>query len=299
MFNADPKTLARVARNLDRVLVADPNPAAGKLLSDLVKDCGGRNVMVAREQARAAELAREFDPQIIFIELAGAGFDGLAFMRALRRSDYVCRKSPAVMVTAEATIESIKAARDSGVHEFLRKPYTTRDLFRRIEAATLKPRDWIEAKMYVGPDRRRFNSAEFEGDRKRQSDQAADNAANAAAGGAFPRALSAIAAALADFNAKPQAALRAMLEQAAELQSAAFHYADPDLTAAVGSLQRYLLQALEIQRLSRRTVEDHAALILMLSQEGGPGPDERRRMVREIATRAASEQSAASRSAAA
>lgn len=292
MINADAKTLARVSRHIDRVLIADPNTAAGKLLADLVKDCGGRHVMLAREQARAADIAREFDPQLIFIEYAGLDFDGVAFVHALRRSDYPCRKAPAVMVTAEATVESIKGARDSGVHEFLRKPYTTKDLFRRIEAAVLKPRLWIDAKMYVGPDRRRFNSAaEFDGSKKRRSDQAAERA-TAAAGGPFAQATKAVTVALASFSTAPQASLRAMLEQAAELQAASFHHADPDLIAVVGSLQRYLLQALERGSLSRRTVEDHGALILLFSQPEGPGADERRRLARELATRAAAEQAA-------
>ena len=38
----------------------------------------------------------------------------------------------------------------------MRKPFTIGDLERRLEAVTLKPRDWVEAVQYVGPDRRRF-----------------------------------------------------------------------------------------------------------------------------------------------
>jgi CheY-like chemotaxis protein len=290
VFNADPKTLQRVARHLDRILIADPNAAAGKLLSDLVKDAGGRHVMNAREQSRAAEIAREFDPQLIFIERAGADFDGCAFVSALRRSDYVCRKAPVIMVTADATVETIKAARDSGVHEFLRKPFTTRDLFKRVENVMLKPRLWIDARMYVGPDRRRFNSEEYGGARKRRSDS---GDTGAQAGNPFGRALREIRTALDVFPARPQASLRAMLEQSSELQSAAFHYADADLTAVVASLQRYLLQALELGKLSRKTVEDHAAAVLSLSCDDTLTPEERRRLTREVATRAASEQALA------
>ena len=288
MIAADPKLMQRIGRHTERVLVADPHAAAGKLLADLVKDLGARHVMVAREQPRAAELAREFDPQLIFLELAAPDFDGLAFARALRRSDYACRKAPIVMVTAEATVDTIKAARDAGVHEFLRKPFTTRDLFRRIEAAVLKPRLWIEAKMYVGPDRRRFNTAENPANGRRRSDRLAEQAAREI--GAFGRALATIGEALDGFSSRPQASLRVMLEQAAELQAAAFHHGDPDLTAVVASLQRYLLQALERGKLSRRTVDDHGALILAFSGAEPPAPEERRRLVRDIATRAAAEQ---------
>ena len=66
--------------------------------------------------------------------------------------------------------DSIKGARDAGAHEFLRKPYTIKDLFKRVENVILKPRDWIEAQMYVGPDRRRFNSESYTGARKRKAE---------------------------------------------------------------------------------------------------------------------------------
>src|SRR5215217_8938999 len=70
---------------------------------------------------------------------------------------------------------------DAGVHEFLRKPFTSGDLLKRVENVALKPRTWIEAVGYVGPDRRRFNSGEYSGPTKRKSDRAATGAAAAAA----------------------------------------------------------------------------------------------------------------------
>ena len=56
------------------------------------------------------------------------------------------------------------------MHEFLRKPFTIKDLLRRLEAVTLRQRDWVEAVGYVGPDRRRFNSGDYSGALKRRSD---------------------------------------------------------------------------------------------------------------------------------
>ncbi len=91
----------------------------------------------------------------------------------LRRSTLDCRQAPIIVLSAEATAAAIKAARDAGAHEFLCKPFTAGALFKRVENVILKPRPWIEAKMYVGPDRRRFNSGEFEGDKKRRADAAA------------------------------------------------------------------------------------------------------------------------------
>lgn len=172
MFNADPKVIARLAPHLSRVLVFDPQPAAAKLMSELLKDMGARQVTCAGKTLKGLELIAHVDPQLICVEYRGADFEGPELVRRLRRSTLGARTAPIIMVTSEATVESIKAARDSGVHEFLRKPYTARDLFKRVENVALNPRLWIEAQMYVGPDRRRFNSGEFSGSKKRRADAA-------------------------------------------------------------------------------------------------------------------------------
>lgn len=172
MFNVDPRTLARMAPELGCVLVFDPQPAAGKLVGELLKDMGAKRVTCATQSARGLELIAHLEPQLICTEAAGADFDGVALVHRLRRSTLPGRKVPVIVVTGAATVEGIKAARDAGAHEVLRKPFTAKDLFRRVENVVLNPRDWVEAQAYVGPDRRRFNSGAFAGERKRSADEA-------------------------------------------------------------------------------------------------------------------------------
>jgi DNA-binding response OmpR family regulator len=144
------------------------------------------------------------------------------------------------MVTATATANAILAARDAGVHEFLRKPYTAKDLLRRLEAVTLRPRDWIEAVQYVGPDRRRFNSGDYTGPLKRRSDgkSTSDEAR-------ILQALKILKSAVAAVDADPTQALRSMLAQATELQRLAVITGDKKLTVATTDFQRYLALSAE------------------------------------------------------
>ena len=172
MFNANAKALGRLAPRLQRILIVESTPAAGRLLADLMKEMGGRQILFASTQARAIGLIEEAEPQLIFTEYAGPQFDGLELTLALRRSQMLARKNPVIMVTAEATAASIIASRNAGVHEFLRKPFTAGDLFRRVDNVITKPRDWIEAQMYIGPDRRRFNAGEYAGSKKRRGELA-------------------------------------------------------------------------------------------------------------------------------
>jgi CheY-like chemotaxis protein len=170
VFNADPKALQRIAPLARRVMVIDSNANSARLVGELMKAIGSREFATVLRGDRALATVNEFEPQLILTELAGPGFDGLEFTRALRRSPCVACKAPVIMITAEPTAAAILGARNAGVHEFLRKPYTAGDLYRRVENVVLKPRTWIDAQAYVGPDRRRFNSCEFAGSKKRRSD---------------------------------------------------------------------------------------------------------------------------------
>lgn len=170
MFNNDAKIIQRMAPLLQRVLILDPQPAGARFIGELMRDIAHSQVWVADTAAKALRIASSYDPQIIFAELGPQPVDGVAFTRDLRRSHLASRYAPVVMVTGQATAAGILSARDGGVHEFLRKPFTMKDLLRRLEAVTLRQRDWVEAVNYVGPDRRRFNSGDYAGALKRRSD---------------------------------------------------------------------------------------------------------------------------------
>ncbi|HEX7760214.1 MAG TPA: response regulator [Caulobacteraceae bacterium] len=238
MYNTDARTLQRIAPLMQRVLIIDPAPAGARLLSDLLRDIANCQMWTAADAVRGLALAAQVNPHMIFVE-QNAVVDGAAFTRKLRRSELNCRKVPVIMLSSEATAATILGARDAGVHEFLRKPYTAKDLMRRLEAVTLRGRDWVEAVNYVGPDRRRFNSGDYSGPLKRGAD--ADETLPGEA--RILQSLKILRAAIGSIEIDPKQALRAMLTQAAELQSAAIAIKSSRLAAAAGFLQNKLVNA--------------------------------------------------------
>lgn len=250
MIYSDPGQAKRLARHLERVLVVDPQPASTRLITELLKDLGARFVMIESSNARAMAVARAEDPQIIFCEYAGGEVDGIELTRQLRRSDLRCRQAPVIMVTGEATAQAILGARDVGVHEFLRKPYTIKDLVRRVEAVTLKQRDWVEAVRYVGPDRRRFNSGDYKGPRKRKSDTKAMPEASR-----IEQALRILKSAVGAIESDPRQALRAMQAQAIDLTKGAVALGDTGLATAAASLQYVLTECQHSGHLNRPKIE--------------------------------------------
>jgi DNA-binding response OmpR family regulator len=204
-------------------------------------------------------LCQQIEPQVILTELQGPTLDGLKFVRTLRRSALSCRTVPVIVITATPTASAIIAARNCGVHEFLCKPYTIRDLSRRLEAVALHGRDWIEAVNYVGPDRRRFNSGDYRGPRKRHADNGIQGVV-----ARIEQALRILASAIRAIDADPAQALRSMQAQAADLNAIATQENDVGLMAGTAALQRCLAAAAASGVVSRAAIEGGAAELLAL-----------------------------------
>jgi CheY-like chemotaxis protein len=234
VFDGNARTIQRVAAKVQRVMVVDPNPATARLLAEQLRPLGGVQIFAAPTAEKGYAMARATDPQLIFVEHAQNGVDGLSFTRKIRRSDLQCREAPVIMCTAEATAEAIFGARDAGVHEFMRKPFNLGDLERRLEAVALKPRDWIEAVAYVGPDRRRFNSADYKGPRKRKADATGTPAAR------LSQALRIVKSAATALDSDPAQARRALAAQALELKRVGEAVKDPRLVQAAEALGSFM-----------------------------------------------------------
>ncbi|HEY8618178.1 response regulator [Phenylobacterium sp.] len=236
--NNDNRTIQRMAPMLSRVLVVDPQPTGARVIGDLMRTVAKPEVWTAPTTDKALKIADKVNPQIIFCELAAEKVDGVAFTRRLRRSDSACRKAPVILLTGQATAASILAARDAGVHEFLRKPFTVKDLVKRLEAVTLNRRDWVEAVHYVGPDRRRFNSGDYSGPLKRHADTGATPEAARIA-----QALKIVATAVEAVEDDRRQALRALGAQADELIEAGKALGDDKLVAAATAFHHFLFEA--------------------------------------------------------
>lgn len=262
MLTLDSKTAQALAPCLGRVLIVDPTPGSARLLSDLLHNVGPGRTWTATSTNQGLALADSLSPQVIFVEYSGGAVDGLVFTRKLRRSTFLCRKAPVIMATTQATPAVITSARDAGVHEFLRKPLTFKDLVRRLEAVALHPRGWVEAVGYVGPDRRRFNSAGYAGRRKRRTDetQSPEQAR-------IVQALKIISAALPMAELDRQQVFRALKAQAIELQGAGALANNAALVQAARAMHHTLSGIASPHDLTRAAIEADAQRLLTFLPE--------------------------------
>jgi CheY-like chemotaxis protein len=252
---AEQKFDRRVAAQMERVLIIDAAAAAARLLSGLLRDVSPCQIWSTTNVYGALGLAERVDPLIIFVTQCES-VDGAAFTRQLRRSDLPCRKAPVIMISAEATAALIIGARDAGVHEFLRKPFTLGDLVKRLEAVAVRPRGWIEGINYIGPDRRRFNSAAYSGTLRRRMDHAVTPDE-----GRIEQALKILNVAVEIIGEDPRQALRAMTAQASDLAALAMSRHDTDLAASAVALS-VTLSAATPETLRRADIEPLAAPLI-------------------------------------
>ncbi|MHA6690703.1 response regulator [Devosia sp. A449] len=138
------------------VLVADHSAHMAALVAVMLRGLGRRDIREAYDANRAmAELNRRvFD--VLVIDDALDGLDGVAFTKKLRaNTDSQNRHIPIIMMSAAPDAKRIAEARDAGVTEFLRKPFAANHLQTRLLSIEAHPRGFIDAAAYQGPDRRR------------------------------------------------------------------------------------------------------------------------------------------------
>lgn len=151
-----------------RILCIDDNAHMQHILWVSLSSMGFTKVKFAQDGAEALELllTNEFD--MILCDLNMAPIGGIEFIQTVRRqtqSDYY--DIPIIVVSGNTESRLVCEARDAGATEFLAKPISVHDLYKRIEYVIEKPREFLTKKAFVGPDRRRRRNAEFDGEDRR------------------------------------------------------------------------------------------------------------------------------------
>ena len=139
-------------------MIAARDPSRIAALVEVLRSIAPCQIWTASDDG-GLELADRAAPTLVFAVQSGE-LDATGAIRRLRRSRSAAREAVVILVSAETTVTSMIAARECGAHETMRPPFTRSDLIRVLEGVALEPRAWIETAGYVGPDRRRFNSAQ-------------------------------------------------------------------------------------------------------------------------------------------
>jgi len=148
------------------VLVVDDNSFMRNLLSTTIKAFGIMDIVAESDGASAIERLKLslVDPiaaslgtvDLIVSDFVMPGVDGNLFLRWLRTGNNVPdRFVPFLMVSGAADKYVVEQSRDAGVTEFLAKPFSAQTIADRVLQIINYPRQFVLARDYFGPDRRR------------------------------------------------------------------------------------------------------------------------------------------------
>ena len=111
------------------VLVADDEPSLRRYLLSLLKEY---RVIEAKDGHEAWEMARQYRPDLIILDLMMPELDGIEVTRRLRAMPATAR-TPIVLVTANAESKPKFEALEAGASEFLTKPFASAELKARLD----------------------------------------------------------------------------------------------------------------------------------------------------------------------
>jgi CheY-like chemotaxis protein len=150
------------------MLVVDDNTNMIQIVKTILKNFGVTRIFEATDVGEAFALVRAHPIDLVFLDYHLGFMDGIEFIRMMRTApDSPNPFLPIIMLTAHTEQHRVEAARDAGATEFCAKPVTAAEIYRKIAEVIERPRKFVRAASYCGPDRRR-HQVDFPGLERRR-----------------------------------------------------------------------------------------------------------------------------------
>lgn len=117
---------------MDKILVVEDSPEISALIA-LTLRMEGYEVLQAYEGARALEIAAEFGPSLILLDVMMPGMSGFEVAERLKKSDNT-RNSSIIFVTAKHELDDLIQGLEVAV-DYICKPFAVPELVARVRAA--------------------------------------------------------------------------------------------------------------------------------------------------------------------
>jgi two-component system, OmpR family, response regulator MprA len=121
----------------ERVLVVDDDPPLRRMLQRTL-EAEGFEVTAAADGGAALVAAERSPPDLIVLDVAMPGLDGLAVCRRLRDKGL---PTPILMLTARDSVPDRVSGLEAGADDYLVKPFAVQELIARLRALTRRRGD--------------------------------------------------------------------------------------------------------------------------------------------------------------
>jgi two-component system chemotaxis response regulator CheY len=115
------------------ILIVDDYKTMLRIIENLLKQIGFKNVQQATDGASALRLLRENSFGLVISDWNMAPMTGLELLKEVR-ADNVLKTMPFIMITAESKTENVVAAKAAGVNNYIVKPFNAETLKQKLTA---------------------------------------------------------------------------------------------------------------------------------------------------------------------
>lgn len=153
------------------ILVVEDNQPMLEITKTLLTTFGVGTVHGAKDGDAGFEAYCKYKPDIVIADWMMKPVDGISLARRIRNDPASPNHFvPIILMTGFSEMRRVIQARDAGVTEFLVKPFTARDLFKRLTQIIERPRQFVRSEDFFGPDRRRKGADDYHGPMRRLND---------------------------------------------------------------------------------------------------------------------------------
>jgi len=151
------------------VLIVDDNDDMRTLLRRMLGSIGVKHILEATDGRAGIAILRQTGCDVVLSDLDMKPMNGIEFTLAVRTSEHLSNSGvPIIMITGRTEMHVVEKSRDAGITEFIAKPVTMGALQARLTEVVERPRPFVRAGGYNGPDRRRKNTGR--GPARREND---------------------------------------------------------------------------------------------------------------------------------
>lgn len=155
------------------VLVVDDDPFVRAIVADILRASDVGRIFEAGDGKAAFQIVCQAVTDIVILDLSMPS-DGVWLLNAIRRSPASPNKEMAVIAMSGHTDRRrVEMLRDAGASEIIAKPLSVHAVLSRMVAVIDRPRAFVRAQSYAGPDRRR-RATPFSGPGRRFADTCAN-----------------------------------------------------------------------------------------------------------------------------
>ncbi len=138
-----------------RIAIVDQDRELGDVLSQMLQNIGFSVPYVTRSGREAFQTINHDVYDFLITEWNIEQLNGIDLIKRIRQDKAsMCPTLPIIMLTGRAEKSDVITARDAGVNEYVIKPFSAKAVYNRIERIVEKPRNFVVADRFIGPDRR-------------------------------------------------------------------------------------------------------------------------------------------------